>query len=429
MPQQAVAGGPSWQATGSGQVVTIQGVRRVEVDFRFPPATTGGDARHIGRVIDVSPSSARALTRQALRYAGPAGLAAGIGLAAYEMYFADDDIRRNDPGEDDGVFADRGWRMTEQQIADSAMCGVKGQTALVTYGGRFFRSYAQVRAAYNHDLLVKVQSCLASSVIDPQVRITTSVYVGAYQPASASPVPREVDIRAVTCFYTPPSPPCVPADVLVERYVVYPYSEAEGWDGQWDGYPLPGISVPASDTEVDEAVANGLLAQIIAEAIRHGYAHVWPELAAVAAQLSSMLDAESPNYDAELDAATIGATTVAPIGGTSPGSSSAGTSAEWPGFCTWATIVCSFIDWFKADAQAPDDPDLPVVEVTDWDEVTVGGGSYNCPGATNLGSVFGEQLTFDWSMACNFVVSARPIILTVSIITSLLILVGWRGAS
>lgn len=116
------------------------------------------------------------------------------------------------------------------------------------------------------------------------------------------------------------------------------------------------------------------------------------------------------------------------------GSTSTGAfSFSLPGFCSWAPSVCNAVQWLTGGASeddqwvAGDRPDVPSVDISDYEEIDLGGGSYSCPSPTALGTWGGRSLMFDWSLSCDFVVAARPIVLLASGLAAMMILVGLRA--
>ena len=78
---------------------------------------------------------------------------------------------------------------------------------------------------------------------------------------------------------------------------------------------------------------------------------------------------------------------------------------EWPAFCDWATPVCDFIDWVKAEPEQTDteiDLQEPDEEPTDTN-FDFGG---SCPAPIVFkGSIFGQSIEFtmlDTVMLCDF---------------------------
>jgi hypothetical protein len=108
-----------------------------------------------------------------------------------------------------------------------------------------------------------------------------------------------------------------------------------------------------------------------------------------------------------------------------------GTAAEeWPAFCSWAGIVCDFINWFQEDTGEPEIPALPVEtieadsQVVDWDS---GLGAGSCPAAT-VTPFMGQNVTLDWQDECDAVSNIfKPILLFLVIISAGYIVSGVRN--
>lgn len=250
------------------------------------------------------------------------------------------------------------------------------------------------------------------------------------RPANTSPPP---SLYAVTIWACTLSPPMICGGRGNASYIINFFRTTDAVTDSSEVKPVnTGVLAPATDAQVNTALSDAQLQQLISEAIRQGYAtpEVWPELADAIEELNDLLDSESVNYDAGLDAQTRSGTTT--YSGTSTATATAGgMSAEWPGFCDWAGVVCDFLDWFTADVEPPEDPEFPEEEVDDYDVVTVGGGSYSCPGPTMLGTALGQPLEFSWAPACNFAVAANPVILLGLLVVAVSILagVGLRGGA
>lgn len=104
---------------------------------------------------------------------------------------------------------------------------------------------------------------------------------------------------------------------------------------------------------------------------------------------------------------------------------------EWPSFCSWATVVCDFIDWYKGDGD--DDVDLPETELdvqaSNWSS-GIGGGS--CPVADSITvSVLGTSgdITFDWQPLCSGATKLRPFLIAVCLMVAAFIIAGLRKSA
>jgi len=216
-------------------------------------------------------------------------------------------------------------------------------------------------------------------------------------------------------------------------------SSLEGPVGLTDyqvGRALTG-SDPQPNSPTEEQLVPGTelgnLYDLLNEALRHGYFPLWSELMDTVISIQDRLNPEHEDYDSQLwpsmqhseHLAVEGSQGTATGGG---GSGGGNVSLEFPIFCEWASVVCNFIDWFTGEGTPPEPVDMPLVEVEEWDEVVVTDGNYVCPAPTTLGSFGGEPLVFSWALPCDFAMAVKPVVLVVSVITALLVLVGWRGA-
>lgn len=421
----ALAAGPAdgWKPTGVSGVTTYQDasgtIRRAQVIYTARDATTGL-SRTIERAVNISPASARAAARQAMRYAGPVGVAISVGLAAHDMVYDPETAgmdmsagewlvdRVTTPAQTFGLCNSGNiwecdpvtWGTAPRECWTQGACIVQGQGAFPNIAIAWLKPNGPWPSPNSAIEAMQISRCSNAGGLN--------VFSAPY------------GARGCVIPVTPPLPTNITQwrALMTEEYVVAPYT----YDPL---YPMP-----ATDSQVDSSLDDQITRRLISEAIASAYSTVIPEIWDMANTLNDLLTESSANYDETLDSQTRTGESVINVGSQpESGGGGGGVSGEWPGFCSWATIVCSFIEWFQTDASPPDDPEVPVVEVTEWNEVEVGGGSYSCPGVTNLGTVFGEPLNFNWTMACDFVIAAKPIILISSLITSLLILVGWRGAS
>lgn len=227
--------------------------------------------------------------------------------------------------------------------------------------------------------------------------------------------------------HTSPSanPPCEPLGGSS-------YSTAHTISPRPAASPMPGTDVSSlltsgttmTDSQLGQAL-NTLVSvqqamQLLQDSLDQGYWNLWDQAADIAQSLSESLDASSPTYDAAVDATT----QRAPI--EQQTATGGGMSGEWPGFCSWATIVCTLADWVMGESVPPEDPDLPAVQVETYDVITVGGGSYSCPSPTSLGSALGQPLVFSWQTACDFSTAVKPVVLLGSLLAAALVLVGVR---
>jgi hypothetical protein len=97
-------------------------------------------------------------------------------------------------------------------------------------------------------------------------------------------------------------------------------------------------------------------------------------------------------------------------------------SVEFPVFCTWASYVCDFIDWFTNDPGLPANPALPeeTVGLTSWFS---GWSEGSCPAPYE--SIYqGQTITISFDQACWAASTVfRPVLLVISFFIAGLIIV------
>lgn len=105
---------------------------------------------------------------------------------------------------------------------------------------------------------------------------------------------------------------------------------------------------------------------------------------------------------------------------------------EWPKFCTWAGVVCDFIDWFKKDDQTTDKPELPVDPVAlpeqNWNSGLPSDAS--CPTVPAISfSLMGQSVNQEISMGplCTVAEMFRPFIIALSVLIAAYIIGGVRN--
>lgn len=106
---------------------------------------------------------------------------------------------------------------------------------------------------------------------------------------------------------------------------------------------------------------------------------------------------------------------------------------EWPAFCTWASVVCEFIDWVRSDDEQYEKPEVP------WDETEpemeawssgIGGGT--CPAPVShtvtIGGMSGT-LAFSVQPICDAGVLLKPLVIAIASLLGLYIVGGWRRSA
>lgn len=102
-----------------------------------------------------------------------------------------------------------------------------------------------------------------------------------------------------------------------------------------------------------------------------------------------------------------------------------GEGSDYPEFCSWAGVVCDFIDWMKEEPTY-EKPELPVeeleIEPSDWVS-GIGGGA--CPGPIAIQILDGEA-EFEWTPICDAVVFLKPFMLLLAGLSAAFIVAGVR---
>lgn len=108
--------------------------------------------------------------------------------------------------------------------------------------------------------------------------------------------------------------------------------------------------------------------------------------------------------------------------------------SQWPGFCSWATTVCDFVDWVRTEPAPDEKPEVP------WEEDTpgsitqswssgLGGGS--CPSPVSFSVSLGGVTStpeFEFTPICSFGTTMRPVIISLAAIIAGFIIAGVRGS-
>lgn len=107
-------------------------------------------------------------------------------------------------------------------------------------------------------------------------------------------------------------------------------------------------------------------------------------------------------------------------------------ATEWPGFCSWATVVCDFIDWVKAEEPETSTPELdiqpePFVEQT-WSS-GLGGGSCPSPSLASV-SMSGTTQSVEFSVdpICQLGTTMRPWLIALATLLTPMIIGGFRSS-
>lgn len=108
--------------------------------------------------------------------------------------------------------------------------------------------------------------------------------------------------------------------------------------------------------------------------------------------------------------------------------------SQWPGFCSWATTVCDFVDWVRTEPAPDEKPEVPWQEDTpgsitqSWSS-GLGGGS--CPSPVSFSVSLGGVTStpeFEFTPICSFGTTMRPVIIALATIIAGFIIAGVRGS-
>jgi hypothetical protein len=110
--------------------------------------------------------------------------------------------------------------------------------------------------------------------------------------------------------------------------------------------------------------------------------------------------------------------------------SGANTSLEFPSFCSWASVVCDFIDWTKEPPEEPSDSGFIFADLIEEKEIVLesyqsGLGNGSCPSPKSF-TVLTASLTYSYEPVCNMADVARPFVIIFAYITSIFVLLGIR---
>ena len=98
-------------------------------------------------------------------------------------------------------------------------------------------------------------------------------------------------------------------------------------------------------------------------------------------------------------------------------------ATDWPSFCGWASVVCDFIDWYRAPPADYQDIPMPETELpgpSGWVS-SLGQGSCPAPHVINLN--LGQQ-TYEWEPWCDLASRIKPLVIASAAFAALLILAG-----
>lgn len=363
---------------GRNDFGTMQYETRANFDARWNDAMGGSASRNFTKQAAISGTTVGQLGRKALR-GGVYG--AAIGLAV------------------EGIIDGAGWAIGELQdqvLEPGTPREELGATAICIFSGanrRCASSRGQLSAvAHNDGTGNYAQPCV------PATSGSTTGYrcirVGTVPPTAAFNVAEDVVTKPTT-----------------------------GWPSGSNANPGTD-DVPITDTQLGDKikehpdVVNGLL-----QDPRTGRPVVTPEFQQQMDDIKRMLETEldqphSGDGTANLDDDTR-PDDISPMAG------------EWPGFCSWATVVCDFIDWVKAPEPETETPEVPFDETfveQDWSS-GIGGGS--CPGDVSFTvtlSGASASPSFSYEPICQFATTMRPVIIAMALILVPMLVGGFRGS-
>lgn len=106
-----------------------------------------------------------------------------------------------------------------------------------------------------------------------------------------------------------------------------------------------------------------------------------------------------------------------------PVSEPSGSSSEWPGFCDWASVVCSFIEWFQEPFDAPE-VEWPLIEDQDFEEEFDFTLAASCPEPYTIELALFPPVQFNWQPFCDLATFIRPLVLASAAIFAAFISLG-----
>lgn len=100
-----------------------------------------------------------------------------------------------------------------------------------------------------------------------------------------------------------------------------------------------------------------------------------------------------------------------------------GAAGEWPGFCDWASVVCSFIEWFQEPFDAPE-VEWPLIEDQDYEEEFDFTLAASCPEPYTIELALFPPVQFNWQPFCDLATFIRPLVLASAAIFAAFISLG-----
>jgi hypothetical protein len=197
-----------------------------------------------------------------------------------------------------------------------------------------------------------------------------------------------------------------------------------GWPSEWHNVNPSTEAVPVSDEQLGEKIREnpGLVNTLLTDP-RTGTPVSTPEMQQMIDELKEEIrnregfDPQDPTPTPDLNDDT-----ETPNEGT-----------EWPSFCSWATVVCEFIDWMRSEDEPYEKPEVPweetPVEQESWSS-GIGGGSCPAPISQSV-SIGGQSATmqFEFTGICSFGTMLKPLVLAIASVLAVYIVGGWRRSA
>ena len=197
----------------------------------------------------------------------------------------------------------------------------------------------------------------------------------------------------------------------------------------WDS-PISLLPTPVSDLDLGEAIQDTspqAVTDILNNPIQTGtWPDRWPEMLPTATDIEDQLghDIEGAPIPVNPDQTiTDGSTSLPPETSASGGGNM---STEWPTFCSWAGVVCDFIDWVKEEPELPENLPIPIKEIEVEDYNSSIPDTATCPVNIPFNITFPIVRTYELNMVpvCDLATDIRPFVLLSAYLLSAYILVG-----
>lgn len=127
---------------------------------------------------------------------------------------------------------------------------------------------------------------------------------------------------------------------------------------------------PASDSQIAESIPDSTLRDLINDLIQRRPSSIPTILPELASEMDATRDAQEAAESHSADPETNPAPTPEQQEIVDNQTTTEPTFAqEFPGFCSWATVVCDFIDWMRAEPELPEHPPVPLlgIDIPDYD--------------------------------------------------------------